>query len=348
MDELPPPTREALRLALDGREVPAGVMKAAVGEVMDGTADPHVLAALLAALRTKGETAWELVGAAEALRARMTPVPVEDPGSLLDTCGTGGDGLGTFNISTAAALVVAGCGVRVAKHGNRSVSSRSGSADVLEALGVNVSLTPGQVGRCVGEIGIGFAYAPASHGALRHAGPVRKALGVPTIFNLLGPLANPASAGHQVLGAVSKAHARLLADALHRLGTVRSLVVCGNDELDEVSLWGETAVFTVTAAGVAESAVTAADLGLPEYAAADLAADGPAESAAIIRGVLADERGPCQNVTIANAAAGLLAAGAADDWRDGAAKATAAIGRGAAKRTLDELAAWTRDAAKQR
>ena len=338
------PLRRALALALDRREVPADAMTAAVARVMDGAADPHVLAGLLAALRTKGETAGELVGAAAALRARMTPVPVADAGSLLDTCGTGGDGLGTFNISTAAALVVAACGVRVAKHGNRSVSSKSGSADVLEALGVNVALTPGQVGRCVEEVGIGFAYAPASHGALRHAGPVRRALGVPTVFNLLGPLANPAGAGHQVLGAVSVRHARLLADALHRLGTRRSLVVCGNDELDEVSLWGSTTVFTVTPAGVAKSAVTAADLGLPECSPADLAADGPAASAAIVRGVLAGEPGPCRDVVVANAAAGLLAAGAAGDWKTAAAAAAAAIDRGAAGATLDRLAAWSRAA----
>ena len=244
----------------------------------------------------KGEAADELVGAARAMRDRMTPVPVPGDKALLDTCGTGGDGLGTFNISTAAAFVVAACGARVAKHGNRSVSSRSGSADVLEELGVNVSLTPEAVGRCVAQIGIGFAYAPASHGALRHAGPVRKGLGIRTLFNLLGPLTNPAGAGHQVLGAVSKSHARLLADALFRLGTNRSLVVCGNDELDEVSLWGETAVFTVTPAGVAESAVTAADLGLPGCAAADLAADGPAESAAVITAVFAGEPGPCREI----------------------------------------------------
>ena len=341
----PDPVRRAFWLALDGADVPAGAMTAAVEAVMDGAADPHALAGLLVALRMKGETPDELVGAATAMRRRMTPVPVSGDEPLLDTCGTGGDGLGTFNISTAAALIVAGCGVRVAKHGNRSVSSRSGSADVLEELGVNVSLTPETVGRCVAEVGLGFAYAPASHASLRHAGPVRKGLGVRTLFNLLGPLANPAGAGHQLLGTISVSTARLMAGALHRLGTAKSLVVCGNDELDEVSLWGETAVFTVTPAGVAESAWTAADFGLPECSPADLAADGPAASAATVRGILAGEPGPCRDVVVANAAAGLLAVDAERDPRTAADRAAAAIDGGAAADVLARLAAWTDRAA---
>ncbi|MFH5804175.1 anthranilate phosphoribosyltransferase [Alienimonas sp. DA493] len=340
------PVRHALALALEGRNVPRDAMREAVGAVMDGAADPHALAGLLVALRMKGEVADELVGAASAMRERMTPVPVPptadgSPAPLLDTCGTGGDGLHTFNISTAAALVTAACGVRVAKHGNRSVSSKSGSADVLEALGVNVSLSPEQVGRCVREVGIGFAYAPTSHGAMRHAAPVRRGLGVRTLFNLLGPLTNPAGAGCQLLGAASTKHAALLADALHALGTRRSLVVCGNDELDEVSLWGETAVFTTTPEGVTRSVVTADELQLSPCTAADLAADGPASSAAIIRGVLAGETGACRDVVVANAAAGLLAAGTAKTWTGGVEKAAAAIDHGAAARLLDRLATWT-------
>ena len=344
MDAPPEPLRAALALALDRRDVPAETMRAAVGTVMDGAADPHALAGLLVALRMKGEAADELVGAARAMRDRMTPVPVPGDEALLDTCGTGGDGLGTFNISTAAAFVVAACGARVAKHGNRSVSSRSGSADVLEELGVNVSLTPEAVGRCVAEVGIGFAYAPASHGALRHAGPVRNGLGIRTLFNLLGPLTNPAGAGRQLLGAVSNDAAALLAQALRELGTVRSYVVCGAGELDEVSLWGETAAFLVTPDGVWPEAWTAATFGLPECAAADLAADGPADSARIIRGVFAGERGPCRDIVVANAAAGLLAFGLADGPREAASYATAALDRGAAKTTLANLAAWTQSA----
>ena len=337
------PVRHALNLALDRRDVPGGAMREAVGAVMDGAADPHALAGLLIALRMKGEAADELVGAAAAMRDRMTAVPVSGDQPLLDTCGTGGDGLSTFNISTAAALVTAACGVRVAKHGNRSVSSNSGSADVLEALGVNVSLPPGRVGACIEEVGIGFAYAPASHGALRHAGPVRKGLGVRTLFNLLGPLTNPAGARHQLLGAASVRHAELIANALHRLGTDRSLVVCGNDELDEVSLWGETAVFVVTAAGVGRETWTAADLDLPSASAGDLRADGPAASAAIIRGVLEGEPGPCREIVVANAAAGLIAVEAERDPAAAAARAAAAIDDGAAAETLARLAVWTRD-----
>ena len=337
------PLRRAFALALDRNDVPADLMRDAVGAVMDGAADPHALAGLLVALRMKGEAADELVGAAAAMRERMTAVPVAGAAPLLDTCGTGGDGLSTFNISTAAALVTAACGVRVAKHGNRSVSSNSGSADVLEALGVNVSLTPDRVGECIEEVGIGFAYAPASHGALRHAGLVRKGLGVRTLFNLLGPLTNPAGARHQLLGAASVKHAELIANALHRLGTDRSLVVCGNDELDEVSLWGETTVFVVTAAGVERESWTARDLGLAESAAADLRADGPAASAAIIRGVLEGESGPCREIVVANAAAGLIAVGEETDPAAAATRAAAAIDGGAAAETLARLAVWTRD-----
>ncbi len=249
--------------------------------------------------------------------------------------------MSTFNISTAAALATAACGVRVAKHGNRSVSSNSGSADVLEALGVNVSLTPERVGQCIEEVGLGFAYAPASHGAMRHAAPVRKGLGVRTLFNLLGPLTNPAGAGHQLLGAASTAHAGLLADALHALGTTRSLVVCGNDELDEVSLWGEIAVFVVTPAGVTRETWTASTLGLPECSAADLHADGPADSAAIIRGLLTGTPGPARDVVIANAAAGLLAVGAEREPRAAAERVAAALDAGAATGVLARLAAWT-------
>ena len=335
------PVRAALASALDRRDVPRELMRDAIGAVMNGDADPHALAGLLVALRMKGEAADELVGAATAMRERMTPVPVPGDEALLDTCGTGGDGLSTFNISTAAALVLAGCGVRVAKHGNRSVSSKSGSANVLERLGVNVSLSPDRVGECVAAVGIGFAYAPASHGALRHAGPVRQGLGIRTLFNLLGPLTNPAGAGHQLLGTITNDTAALLADALRALGTGRSLVVCGNDELDEVSLWGETAVFTVTPAGVERTAWTAAALGLPECSAADLSADGPDASAAIVRGVLAGEAGPCRDVTVANAAAGLVAVGAESDPRAAAGRAAAAIDGGAAAAALDRLAAWT-------
>ena len=342
MTDADDPVRRALHAAVAGIDVPADLMRDAVAGVMDGAADPAVLGGLLVALRMKGEAADELVGAARALRSGMTPVPVPDPASLLDTCGTGGDGLGTFNISTAAALVVAACGVRVAKHGNRSVSSKSGSADVLEELGVNVGLAPDRVGACVEAVGIGFAYAPASHGALRHAAAVRRALGVPTLFNLLGPLANPAGAGHQLLGATSDAKAALLAAALHALGTVRSLVVCGNGELDEVSLWGVTRAFEVTPAGVAPFEWSAADFGLPECSPADLRAAGPAASAAIVRDVFSGEAGPCRDIVVANAAAGLVAAGAETAPAAAArSRAAAAVDTGAAAGVLDRLAAWT-------
>ncbi len=211
---------------------------------MRGEADERVLAALLTALRIKGEAVSEIVGAARAMIACATRIPTTRRG-LLDTCGTGGDKLHTFNISTAAALVAASSGVPVAKHGNRSVSSSSGSADVLEALGINVRLTPEEVGRCVDDLGIGFCFAPLFHGSMKHAMPVRKVLGFRTLFNLLGPLTNPAGADFQLVGVSTVSAARKVAGALAELGRKRALVVCGAGHLDEVSLWGETTVFRV-------------------------------------------------------------------------------------------------------
>ena len=337
------PLAAALELALERRDIPADVMRDAVGAVMDGRADDVKLAALLAALRVKGEAVGELVGAASAMRARMTRIPVPDAerGDLLDTCGTGGDRLHTFNISTAAALAVAACGVPVAKHGNRGVSSSSGSSDVLTELGVNVAASPERVAACVEEVGIGFCFAPLFHDAMKHAADVRRRLGFRTLFNLLGPLTNPAGAGHQLLGASRTAHAELLAAALAELGTAGSRVVCGNDELDEVALWGETAVFAVTPAGVERQTWTAADFGLPECRPDELRVDGPKASAAVIRGVARNEPGPARDVVVANAAAGLLAAGGFDDPREAAGRVSDVLAGGGMERVLWRLAEVT-------
>jgi anthranilate phosphoribosyltransferase len=280
------------------------------------------------------------------MRARAAVIPTKREG-LLDTCGTGGDKLHTFNISTAAALVAAAAGVPVAKHGNRGVSSSSGSCDVLEALGVRVDLTPEQVGRCIDEIGIGFCFARVVHTAMKHVAPVRAELGFRTIFNLLGPLTNPARAACQVIGTSRIATAERLAEAIRRLGTRRTLVVCGNDELDEVSLWGTTTVFDVQGGDVRTERWTAADFGLEECRVDQLRVDSPAASAQIITAIFNGNASlPQRNVVIANSGAALLAAGRVPTIRDGVKLAADTIDSHAAAAKLAELVAWTRGAPK--
>ncbi len=262
----------AISILLKESSLSENEMHAAVLQVMDGNASAVGLGMLLTALRLKGETVDEIVGAARALRERAIRIPTQRPG-LLDTCGTGGDELSTFNISTATALVTAACGVPVAKHSNRGFTSRSGSADVLEALGVRIDLTPQEVARAIDEIGIGFCFAPVAHGAMKYAAPVRKQLGFRTVFNMLGPLTNPAGAEFQLVGAGRIAVAEKLAESLVRLGTARALVVCGNDELDEVSLWGTTMMIRVEHGEIERFQWRPADLGLEECQRRRLACD---------------------------------------------------------------------------
>ncbi|MDA1016278.1 MAG: anthranilate phosphoribosyltransferase, partial [Planctomycetota bacterium] len=262
----------ALERLLDQQELSEDAVRLLIGAVMDGESTPVQTAALLTALRIKGETEAEIAGAARAMHERAARIQPSRTG-LLDTCGTGGDNHHTFNISTATALVIAGVGVPVAKHGNRSVSSSSGSADVLEALGVNVELTPDLVAECIDEVGIGFCFARVHHAAMKHAAPIRKELVFRTIFNLLGPLTNPAGAEFQLIGANSPDNARKLAGALARLNRPRAIVVCGDASLDEVSLWGETTVFHVTTGKVTEDAWTAESFGLPTCSVDELKVD---------------------------------------------------------------------------
>lgn len=332
---------------LEGRAVSAAAMEQAIGAIMDGAADPVEIAALLTALRCRGETVDQLVGAARAMRARSLKIPSVRSG-LLDTCGTGGDSLHTFNISTATAFVAAACGVPVAKHGNRSASSKSGSADVLEALGVRLDLTPEQVGQCVDELGIGFCFAQRLHGAMKHAAPVRQKLGFRTLFNLLGPLTNPAKAQHQLIGVGKIRLAELMAGALSQLGSRHALVVCGNDELDEVSLWGETTVFDVQNGIVERKAWTPELLGLDECDVADLRVDSPAQSAEIIRQVLAGTKGPARDIVLANAAAALVAADLVTEPREGVLRAAGVIDSGIAADLLHQFAAQTQSLAEGR
>lgn len=325
---------------LEARPLSAEVMKPAVDAIMDGECSEAEIAAFLTALRCRGESAGELVGAARAMRERSTSISCQTPG-LLDTCGTGGDQLSTFNISTAAALVAAAAGQPVAKHGNRGATSKSGSADVLEALGVNLQLTAEQVGHCIDEVGIGFCFAPLLHTAMKHVGPVRKQLGFRTIFNLLGPLTNPARASFQLIGATRNSFAEKLAQALFELGTQRALVVCGNNELDEVSLWGSTAVFEVTPAGVVRHLWTAETLGLPECRVEALSVENAAESAEVIRGVFAGRRGPAYDMVVANAAAALLAAGRASSIKAAVPVVQDVIDSGSARKLCERLTEWT-------
>jgi anthranilate phosphoribosyltransferase len=337
---------QALNQVFDEQTLARPVTESAFAAIMDGECSETDIAAFLTALRVRGEAFEEIAGAAHVMRSRATRIPCSSS-SLLDTCGTGGDSLHTYNISTATAFVAAGAGVAVAKHGNRSVSSSSGSADVLEQLGVNLQLTPEQVGECVDEIGLGFCFAPLLHSAMKNVVPVRKALGFRTIFNLLGPLTNPAGAQFQLLGSNRIAFAEKLAAALAELGCERAFVVCGNDELDEVSLWGETTVFDVTNGNVARTSWTAADFGLEECSVDELKVGSPAESAAKISSVLNGELGAARDIVVANAAAGLLAVGQASSPLEGARIAQAAIDDGKAKAVMAQLIEKTNQLANQ-
>ena len=332
--------KHAVTELLDDRRLSAEIMKSSVGAIMDGECSEAEIAAFLTALRCRGESVGELVGAAKAMRERATSIKCRTQ-RLLDTCGTGGDLLQTFNISTAAALVAAAAGQPVAKHGNRSATSTSGSADVLEALGVNLKLTADQVGQCIDEIGIGFCFAPLLHGAMKHVAPVRKQLGFRTIFNLLGPLTNPAGAAFQVIGTTRAHVAELLAQALFELGIQRALVVCGNNELDEVSLWGETAVFEVSPSVVIRHTWNAQMLGLPECHVDSLRISDARQSAEIIRRVFAGERSPAYDIVVANAGAALFAANQADSIRAAVAVAQGVIDRGEALALVERLKDWT-------
>jgi anthranilate phosphoribosyltransferase len=327
---------EALAALLARRDLSRELVRAAVAEMMSGRCGEAEAAAFLVALRMKGETAEEIAAAAEVLREHMVRW---DPGParVLDTCGTGGDGTGTFNISTATALVVAGAGVPVVKHGNRSVSGRSGSADVLAALGVRVEGDGELARRCLSRAGLAFCFAPHFHPALKHVAPLRRRLRIATLFNCLGPLANPAGASHQLLGVGRPELLDLMAGALARLGTRRALVVCGRDGLDEVSLSAPTLVREVRGHAVTPWEWTPADFGLAPCALDELQADGPQASAATVRAVLEGHDGPARRVVLANAAAALVAAEQVSTLAEGVALAGDALGTGQASTVLARL-----------
>jgi anthranilate phosphoribosyltransferase len=321
-----------------GENLDRAAMTAAIAHLMSGEADPGAIGLFLTALAAKGETAVEVAGAAAAMREFMTPIRHRHA-RLLDTCGTGGGGSELFNVSTSAAIVIAAAGVPVAKHGNRSVTSRSGSADVLAELGVNIEADIPQVERCLDELGLCFCFAPRMHPAMRHVGAVRKQLGIRTIFNILGPLSNPAGAACQLLGAGRPELRPLLASALRLLHVERALVVSGSDGLGEATLAGDTYATAVTSDGEQELTLTPQMFGLATSSLDTLRVDNPAASAALIRRVLAGELGPARDIVILNAAAGLMAADAAAEPLAAATRAAAAIDSGAAREKLEQLVA---------
>ena len=328
----------ALRQVLAGESLSEGAMADVVSAVMDGDVASELTAGLLCALATRGETVEELTGAAQAMRAKVTRVATPAGATVVDTCGTGGDGAGTFNISTAAAFVVAGCGVTVAKHGNRAVSSKAGSADVLEALGVDVGMKVADVERCLVNIGLGFLFARALHPAMKHAAPVRRALGVRTLFNLVGPLTNPAFAPRQVMGVFDGGRVESLARVLGRLGAERAWVVHGSDGLDEITLTGPTSVAQWADGVVTTFEVTPEQAGLQRCEPAALAGGDARANAQTLRAVLEGrERGPRRDIVLLNAAAALVVADRAEDLRDGVATAGKALDDGAAAQVLAGL-----------
>jgi anthranilate phosphoribosyltransferase len=335
--------RAALHKAARREDLTEQEATAAMEAILSGEASPTLVGALLVALSMKGETADEVVGFARAMRAHAAPIPCRSrPESLFDTCGTGGDGLHSFNISTVSAFVVAGAGVAVAKHGNRSISSRCGSADVLEALGVNVRLTPEQVAASIDDVGIGFLFATLIHPAMRHAQPIRADLKMRTVFNMLGPLTNPAGAGAQVVGVFEKRLVGLLAEALRRLGAQRAFVVHGSDGLDEITTTGATRLAEVRAGRVSEREVTPQDFGLPVAARGDLAGGDAAANAVIRNEILGGQLGPKRDIVLANASAALVAAGKAEGFAEGVKLAADSIDSGRALAKLEALARLTR------
>jgi anthranilate phosphoribosyltransferase len=340
------PVVRAIAALAERQDLPASLAAQAFGQVMAGEATSALMAALLVALRVKGETPQELQGAALALRGAMVRLNVAGSRPLVDTCGTGGGAVGTFNISTTAAFVAAGAGARVAKHGNRSYTSRSGSADLLEALGVEIQLPPERAAGLLERCGMTFLFAPLYHPAMRHVGPVRRELGLSTIMNLLGPLANPAGVSRQVIGVGDSSRARLLADTLALLGAEHVLVVHGQTGLDEIAPpgLGPTDVHEVSAEGVRSWTLDVDSFGLPQGDAAALAGGSPADNARLAEAILdCSDRSVRRSAVVLNAAAALVVAGMVDGWETGVRRAGESLDSGAARTVLESLRRESRD-----
>jgi anthranilate phosphoribosyltransferase len=333
--------QEALSRVIEHREIFREEMLSLMRSIMSGQVSPTLIAAILIGLRVKKETIGEIAAAAEVMREFAARVAVQDPENLVDIVGTGGDGAHSFNISTAASFVCAAAGARVAKHGNRSVSSKSGSADVLEALGANINLKPEQVGRCIDETGVGFMFAPNHHAAMKHAAPVRRELGVKTLFNILGPLTNPAGAGRQLMGVFHPDLVGIQARVLQRLGSRHVLIVYGLEGMDEISLSGPTMVGELKDNTVREYHIEPGDFGLKAQDPSAVKVDSVERSKAMVLSALANEPGAARDIVALNAGAGIHVAGLAPTLGAGVQKALAVIASGAARKKLDAFVGFT-------
>ncbi len=335
---------EATVKVIEGASLTRAEAAEVMTEIMDAACTPAQFGAFVTALRAKGETADEIAGCLGVMRAKALPVAVSQP--VADTCGTGGDGVGTFNVSTANAIVLAAAGQPVAKHGNRAMSSACGSADVLEALSVQIELGPDAVAQCIEQVGIGFMFAQAYHPAMKFAAPLRREIGIRTIFNILGPLTNPAGASYRVFGVADPGQADDIAHALSALGVRRALVVHGEaDGVDEISLSGPTLVTEWNGSSVQSYRLEPADFGLATAPVSEIAGGSVAENAQYVRDVMAGAPGPRRDVVVMNAAAGLVVSGRATDWKEGARQAAAAIDSGQAAAKLEAFASLSQSLA---
>ncbi len=330
---------QTLNQVINGQDLSFADMQALMHQVMAGELTQAQIAGLLIALRIKGETVAEIAAAASVMRELSSKVHIQDAANLIDTCGTGGDGIQTFNVSTVSAFVAAAAGAKVAKHGGRSVSSTCGSADVLEALGVSVSLSPEQVGKCVDNIGIGFMFAPNHHSAMKHSAPVRRELGVRTLFNLLGPLTNPANAKRQVMGVFDSTLTSKLAQVLHQLGSEHVMVVCGADGMDEISFSGDTFVAELKDGKLSEYTLNPQQFGLPHHDLSSIQVRNVDESKAMILDVLNGHKSPARDIVLLNAGAAIYVSGKADSLKEGMNKAAQVLDNGLALAKLEALKA---------
>jgi anthranilate phosphoribosyltransferase len=337
--------QEALARVIEHREIFREEMLTLMRSIMSGEVSPVLIAAIIAGLRVKKETIGEIAAAAEVMREFATKVPVPDAPNLIDTCGTGGDAAHSFNISTAAMFVAAAAGAQIAKHGGRSVSSKSGSADVLEALGANINLGPEQVARSIAEVGVGFMFAPNHHSAMKHAAPVRRELGVKTIFNILGPLTNPAGARQQMMGVFHSDLVGIQARVLQRLGSRRVFIVHGLEGLDEISISGPTMVGELKDGEIREYEIAPQDFGLSVQGHDAIRVADVEQSKSMILGALENKEGAARDIVALNAGASIYVAGLAPTLRDGVARARTTLASGTARRKLDEFVAYTRGVA---
>lgn len=329
--------KDAIKKVSRGEDLDETEMVSVMNEIMSGEATPAAIGSFLTALAIKGETTEEITGAVRVMREKVTRIKCDGRGNVLDTCGTGGDHAGTFNISTMAAIVAAGAGAKVAKHGNRSATSKCGSADVLKELGVNIDAEPEVVEKCMEKANVGFLFAPRLHPAMKHAIGPRREIGIRTIFNILGPLTNPADAKHQLIGVFDQKLTKVMAEVLMRLGSEAALIVHGHDKLDEITLTGPTFAHELIDGKVVEREIKPASLGLTECSSDDLKGGEPDYNAKIFKQVLAGESGPARDVTILNAAAALYAARVAPSIEQGLELAAQSIDKGQARDTLGAL-----------